>query len=161
MFDIRIRIDDADAREAFRRAPAVMQSAVDAKLSRGAQEVVREARSLAPKAFSTLTNSIKASQEGLLRYVVAPGVNYARSVEEGVRPGTLPPVAALVPWVKRVLGASDKEARGKAFLIARAIKRRGIRTQKYMAPAAEKMESRLIQLVRQGVDQGVREVFGA
>jgi hypothetical protein len=54
---------------------------------------------------------------------------------------------------------SSEEARHRAFLIARAISRRGTRAQPYMRPAAEQMRSRVFALLNEGVDAGLREVF--
>jgi hypothetical protein len=146
-------------REAFIRSPQVMERVIEVKLSRGAEEVARDAKRRAPKAFSHLVNSIRAERVGALHYQVAEGMNYGRSVEEGARPHEVNS-RVLRPWVERVLGLRDKEARAAAFLIARAIKRRGTRAQPYMQPAAEANRSRLFELVNQGVAAGLKEVFG-
>ncbi len=54
--------------------------------------------------------------------------DYALFVERGRRAGARrPPRAAIELWVKKKLGLSGKEAKGAAFVIARAIGRRGIR----------------------------------
>ena len=154
-----IRIDISRAKAAIERAPEVMERAIDAKLWRGAEEVAREAKGNAPKAFSNLVNSIRAERIAPLHYQVVEGMNYGRAVEEGGKPHGVGS-DKLIPWVERVLGVRGKEARDKAFLIARAIRRRGTRAQEYMKPAAEAKTSRLFELVNQGVDEGLREVFG-
>lgn len=52
---------------------------------------------------------------------------YSLFVESGRRAGARqPPVMALVPWVQRVLGVPERRARSVAFMVARAISRRGI-----------------------------------
>lgn len=159
MTDLAIHIDISRAKAAMQQAPQVMERAIEAKLWRGAEEVAREAKSDAPKAFSNLVNSIRADRIGPLHYQVVEGMNYGRPVEEGTRPH-FPNPDALRPWVERVLGVRGPEARDKAFLIARTISRRGTRAQPYMQPAAESKTSRLFELVQQGVDEGLREVFG-
>lgn len=156
---ISISIDSQRVREAFSRAPQAMERAIDVKLARGAEEVAREAKHNAPKAFSNLVNSIRAERIDALHYQVAEGMNYGRAVEEGGKPHGVGS-DKLIPWVERVIGVRGKEARDKAFLIARAIRRRGTRAQPYMQPAAEAKTSRLFALVNQGVDEGLREVFG-
>lgn len=158
MSNIRISIDISRAKAALARAPKVMERAIDIKLSRGAIEVAREARRDAPKAFSNLVNSIRAERVGVLHYQVVEGMNYGRVVEEGSKPH-FPNSTVLIPWVERVLGVRGKEAREKAFLIARAISRRGTPAQPYMRPAAQAKASRLFELVKQGVDEGIREAF--
>lgn len=157
--DIRYIVDSKEALQAFETAPDVMERNLELFLSRGAQEVARTAKSFAPKAFSTLTNSILFYRVALLHWRISPGVNYAPYVEGGTRPH-FPPAANLQPWVERVLGLSGAEARHKAFLIARAISRRGTRAHPFMRPAAEQMRSRVFALLDEGVDAGLREVFG-
>lgn len=154
-----IRIDISHAKAAIERAPQVLAKHIEPKLWRGAEEVAREAKGNAPKAFSNLVNSIRAERVDALHYQVVEGMNYGRPVEEGAAPHGVNS-AKLIPWVERVLGVRGKEARDKAFLIARAIRRRGTRAQEYMKPAAEAKTSRLFELVNQGVDEGLREVFG-
>ena len=53
-----------------------------------------------------------------------PSAPYAAAVHEGSRPH-FPPSQALELWVRRVLGVSPKDAPGVAFVIARAISKRG------------------------------------
>lgn len=154
-----ITIDVSRAKAAMARMPSVVENVVDVWLARGAEEVAREAKQQAPKAFSNLVNSIRAERIGLMHYQVSEGMNYGRAVEEGTGPH-FPNPDALRPWVERVLGVRGKEADNTAWLIARAISRRGTRAQPYMRPAFDAKRSRLFELVQQGVDQGIKEVFG-
>lgn len=72
------------------------------------------------------------TQEGL-RGVIRATSPHAVNVHEGRSPGSRrPPIAALVPWVERKLGVSGAEARSVAFLVARAIGRRGIRANPFL-----------------------------
>ena len=158
---ISISIDARRARSAFARAPDVMARAIDVKLARGAEEVARTAKRGAPKAFSNLANSIRAQRIGALNYQVATGMNYGRSVEEGRLPGKQPGVSnGLMEWVKFRTGLSGRPLDRATFAIARSIGRRGIRPQPYMQPAADASRSRLFDLVQQGVDEGIKEIFG-
>lgn len=50
---------------------------------------------------------------------------YGWPVERGRRPGKMPPVDAIKLWARRKLGLQGKELDQVAFLIARAIGRRG------------------------------------
>jgi hypothetical protein len=152
---ISVQIDNKDVIAALLRAPISVKAHVSLKLGRAAKEVAREARRVAPKAFTTLAQTIKDSRIAQLEFHVTPGVNYARSVEEGSRPGKMPNPDALRPWVERVLGVRGHEAKNKAFLVARSIARHGTRAQPFMAPTAIKMESRVMQLVREGVVDGL------
>lgn len=156
---LSIEIDSARARAAFGKAPAVMNRNLSRYLDRAAQEVAREARAKAPKAFSTLMNSINWRKEGEFVRVVAPSVNYARYVEEGTRPGKMPNREVLLPWLKFRTGATGRELRNRSFLLARYIQRHGTKPQPYMAPTAEKMRGRVLALLREGVEAGIAEAF--
>ncbi|MCE5182368.1 MAG: hypothetical protein LLG15_11250 [Betaproteobacteria bacterium] len=147
--------------EAFRRAPVVMARALDRFLSRGAQEVAREMRVQTPKAFSTLTQSVRAEQVGFLHYRAITGVNYARDVEEGRPAGKMPGTGSgLMEWVRLRTKLQGKDLARATFAIARAIGRRGIKLNPFAARTEEKMESRVIRLVREGAAAGLKEVFG-
>ena len=50
---------------------------------------------------------------------------YGWPVEQGRRPGKMPPVDAIKIWARRKLGLSGEELDQAAFLIARAIGKRG------------------------------------
>lgn len=157
--EIRVSVNDQQALDAFGSAPDIMSASIDRNLSRAAHEVARAAKEVAPKAFSNLTNSILSFRVKPLHWRVAPGVNYSAFVEQGTRPH-MPPPGSLLPWVERVLGLRGAKGARSAYLIARAISRRGTKAKPYLSVAAERTESRVIQLVREGVDAGVREVFG-
>jgi hypothetical protein len=63
---------------------------------------------------------------------------YPAVIEFGRRPGAKPPpVSALVEWVKVKLGATEQTARNVAFLVARAIGRRGLKPRKVLFGAWE------------------------
>lgn len=154
----RLIVEDSRTREAFRRSPARMRLLVGDALWRGALEVAREGRLRAPKAFSSLANSISTEQIADLHQRVAPSVNYARPVEEGRMPMRRMPGAGLTEWVKLKLGLQGRELDRATFAIARAIGRRGIEPQPYMRPAAEAKEDRVVELVRAAVARGTAEV---
>jgi len=153
-----VSVDISRAKAGLDKARPAMERNIDERLSRGAEEVARDAKGNAPKAFSNLVNTIRAERIEAMHYQVSEGMNYGRAVEEGSAPH-FPNPDNLRPWVERVLGLRDKPARDAAFLIARAISRRGTRAQPYMQPAAEGKVSRLFVLVQAGVDEGLREAF--
>lgn len=71
---------------------------------------------------------------------------YAIVIDQGREPGArMPPVAALIPWVERVLevGGTESEIRQVAFLVARAIGRKGITPRHFVEKGVNKAESRL------------------
>lgn len=59
---------------------------------------------------------------------------YAGVIESGRRPGgRMPPSAAIARWAQRRLGLSEADAKAAAFLIARAIARRGLRGRQILS----------------------------
>lgn len=73
-------------------------------------------------AFGTTQRRQPMAVEGELR----SAASYAAPVEFGRKPGKMPPVDAIEYWVRRKLGITgDREARSVAFVIARAIGRKG------------------------------------
>lgn len=122
--------------------------------------MAREAKRVAPKAHSTLVQSIKADRRTPFRYRIGPHVDYGRAVEEGTGPGGNPPIKALMDWirVKRITPDNPViDERGLARLIRDKIRLNGTPAQPYMAPTAEKMESRVMQLIRDAAQAGMRE----
>lgn len=157
MVDMSIKVDDRDVLAALGRAPREVGRSLERGLDRAGHEVAREGKRQAPKAFSTLANSIKSSRVSPFTREVAPGVNYGRAVEEGTPPGTMPPRSALEPWVRFRTRATGRELRDRAFGLARYIKEHGTRAQPYMEPTRVKMESRVVEIVRESTAAGLRE----
>lgn len=53
------------------------------------------------------------------------GMDYTYWLANGRKPGTAPPVSALMPWVTAKFGVGGNEARGIAFAVATKIKKEG------------------------------------
>ncbi len=172
--DINIKVDDHDVLAALGRAPREVGRSLERGIERAGHEVAREGKRQAPKSFSTLANSIKSSRVSPFTREVAPGVNYGRAVEEGTKPGTMPPSDVLIPWIKQRAGTAvgfhgpqrkrrfsssrhAEELRDRAFGLARYIKEHGTRAQPYMEPTRVKMESRVVEIVRESAAAGLRE----
>jgi hypothetical protein len=159
--ETRISIDDKKVTEGLLKAPAAVERELEFGLDRWAAEVARNARELAPKSFSLLTNSIRSIVAGRLKRIVAPGVNYALAVEQGRRPGRQPGTGnGLMAWVRQKTGLSGAELERTTFLIARSIGRKGTRPQPYMQPAAEQSIDRGRILLLAAVDRGLKESLG-
>lgn len=161
---IEIDLDDTKVRQAFERAPEVMHRHLDDALSRGARELTDAAKRGAPKAFSTLANSLNDTAVGDLHYEVRPGTHYARYVEHGVPSSSMtkfPNLMGLAMWVRRKLGVSDLAEAGRlAYVIGRKLKANGIKAQPFMGPAKEEKDARVRALMKGAVARGLDEVFG-
>lgn len=75
-----------------------------------------------------------------LAVFIGTNVHYGIFVHEGRRPGAkMPPVDVIQEWAqhKRIITSTDtpSQARGKAFVIARAIARRGIKPKRFLTEA--------------------------
>jgi hypothetical protein len=83
------------------------------------------------------------------RAVLSNPLIYHDPVEDGRRPGKMPPPAALVPWVGSKLGIPPGSERDQvAFLVARAIGRRGTTGQKMVADGWQAARRRIRPLVQ-------------
>lgn len=176
---MRFELTNADQALAA-QDPERFKRSVARFLDRGAQEVAREMKHAAPKAFSTLTQSIHVINEGELTRLVAPAVNYARAVEEGTGPAAgkaryFPNPVALEPWVKFRGGvrltktkpgtpgrrAQLDDVRDRAWGLARFVSQHGTRAQPFVSPTQAKMQSRVIALLREGVREGLAGIARA
>lgn len=147
---IDIRIRDEALQRYLRQFPDRAEGALDLALQRLAMEAARELRRDAPKAFSTLTQSIKDDKIGDLEYEAGPHVAYAEFVVQGRQPGgRMPPLSAIADWVRvRQLGTPGKE-RSLAWAIARKIATQGTPPNDFQTPVFERMEPRAQQLAVQ------------
>ena len=78
-------------------------------------------------------------------------------IELGRRPGSRPPPSSVLqPWVRRKLGLSDAQAKGVAFVVARAIGRRGLRARRVMARALPAMRKAVMAEVKLALQKVIR-----
>mgnify|MGYP003592876185 CR=1 FL=1 len=81
----------------------------------------------------------ESSNKYKTHYTVGYSASYAYIVEFGRKIGTMPPVSALIPWVKKKLRINKpKQQKQVAFLIARSIMQNGIKPKPFFYPAYEK-----------------------
>lgn len=111
--------------------------------------VEREWKENVPKASGltaqSITSDVASTPAGVLG-VTGSSQASALFLELGSKPH-MPPVDALVPWVKAVLGISEpKEARSVAFLVARKIARDGTPAQRPMGRAVEAARGQIVAM---------------
>lgn len=128
---------------------------------RGADEAIKRLRAMPQRLNAALFKAMQDASiviqsmakvnapvyRGLLRVSIAQAVHsdghvivgevgsalpYANVMEKGSTTGWFPPVSELKVWARRKLG--DEHL---AYVIGRAIKRRGFRAQPYLTPAIE------------------------
>jgi hypothetical protein len=150
---------DNEAR--VKRVVRAIQQTVETAGPAIAQEELRRAsaRRSAPINTGEYARSWQARRlgNGAVLFNDAP---YASIIELGRRPGSkAPPTSVIMKWLEQKLRGSVKnrksreaQARGLAFVIARAIGKRGLPAHRVMA----RTRLRLNRIVRDAVDQAMR-----
>ncbi|MBO9493854.1 HK97 gp10 family phage protein [Thalassotalea sp. G20_0] len=160
MLKLDITLDDDQLQKAVQKAPGALRHRLKAAVSRGAAELSRDARGFAPKAFTTLTNSIRSRVDGELSRIVGPNVDYGVYVENGAGPGGAPSLQSVLDWVrvKRITPNNPQhDEQDLAFMIRRSIARKGTEPQKYMEPAVDAKRDRITGLMHSAVSNALKE----
>lgn len=125
---------------ALRKDAQATVRVVDQVLERGAIAMVNGARARAPKARSTLTDSIKQQRLDVARFEVYAGASYAVHVEEGAGPGGWVPRASLANWMQAAK-VTPRDPRMSADSLTRLLQlliyRNGTPAQPFFRPAVE------------------------
>jgi hypothetical protein len=161
MTSISLEIKHAGLTQALQKSPEVLTRHLRLAVLRILMEIARQARSSAPKAFSTLTYSINQRMIDDLSGEVRPHVDYARMVEEGTGPGGFPPEQSIVRWIA-VKGITPRDpamsVEDLAYAIARSIALHGTQKQPYLMPAANEKKARANVLFNKAVDDSLQEM---
>jgi len=180
--DLRVIIDDERALRAFAEAPAAMERNIGESLDRAALEVAREMQDqVAPHdVTANLKDSIGISAPNPLERFIGTSMPQARYLDQGTGPAAGNPRYYPNPdnlldfitefpkprgfaWARPNSGKRESqrlELWFRARALAWSIFNKGTRAYPFVKPTYDKMESRVIQLVREGTENGVREAFG-
>ncbi len=142
----------------IKRVPGNVEKHISVNLHRGVLEVQRAQRDFAPKAESLLVQAIQAHKINELNWEITAATNYATAVEKGTAPGSMPPVQAVLDWIKRkhiTPNTPDLDELDLAFIIQRTIQTRGIKAQPYMQPGLDSKRSRLGKLMDAALQKGL------
>ena len=127
-----------------------MADAINMAMAKSAAALQAEAIILAPVNTGALRQSITTEVDKRPPFAswatVGPTVAYGRWVEYGRKPGKMPPVDALEPWVRLKLKA--KNPRRVAFAIAMKIAREGIKAQPFLGPAWKKAKPKIETIMK-------------
>ncbi len=148
MSTMQLTIDAENLLKAIIAQPAKLEKNLDNAIGRVLLVFSRSARNKAPKAFSTLTDSIGITRQGKLEGTTGPAVNYGEAVEKGTgvfgpndQPsGIMPPVENIFDWIQRVnITPNDPtmDSADLAWAISKTIAEEGTQPQPYMQPAFE------------------------
>jgi hypothetical protein len=107
------------------------------------------------------SNQVVLSELGTLGWVGPIGAAslYAGFVVSGTRPHW-PNVGAIAYWTSRVLGypLGSKENDRVAYLVGRAISRRGTRPKEYVRKAADAAQPRVTSLMLKGIHDALMDI---
>jgi len=171
MHSMQLIIDADSLQQAILKSPGKLQQNLNKAITRTVQEMARSAKGHAPKAFSTLVQSIRAKKISALEGVVAPGVNYAQAVEQGTgiygpagkASGKFAPIESILDWVK-VIGIQPSETgqtqEEVAWLINRKIAVTGTKPQPYMQPAYDDNKQRAEIRINRAIEKAITEAGG-
>lgn len=143
-----------------------VRSEIDKRFKAIGMEVLREAKSNLRRnntnTFHNLERSgIVADIDGGVK--VGFYAHYAAIVEQGRRAGRRPPMMPIFDWVHKrgfVTGRNKmSRERSAAFLIARAIGRRGTRPQPYFYPAVDKYKPKLKSVMADALETALNETM--
>jgi len=157
--NVSVKFNDKAFLAAMQKAPETVANEVTGAVERTAKEVAAKMKAAAPKAMSTLTDSIKEDKITPLRYRVSPHVNYAEYVEKGTKPGYFPNLGALSDWVRTKLHIREpKERLRVAEKIMWSINQRGTKPQPFVQPLVDSgwPQQRLNFLANKGVRNGLK-----
>ena len=162
--EVNIDVSDGFHGKITKELAERVKAAVAIALHCGAEEVAAEAKKRAPKAFSTLTNSIKTRKVSADEVHVVAGVRYAMLVERGTPPGSRSTGTGsqkqatyeLGKWatVKGIL--NGRTSREVAFLIWRKIQKSGTKANPFMSDSLETKRSRINQVIKDAIANATR-----
>lgn len=147
------------------QAPQIIESELTRAMHEGTLSIEAAAKGNVPQDTRTLFRSIASKVEplgaggvrGLVGVLTGPAASYARVVEEGRAPGSRPPpTAPIAAWLKRK--GRDPTL---AYVVARAIGKRGIKARPYLRPAFEAGRGNVEAAFNRARDRIVSRLSGA
>lgn len=157
MIDLTIDVSDQ-----LENALPHVQRRIYAELSKGvnraALEVANVEKQEAPKAFSTLTNSINVIRTNELTRMVGPSALYAEDVVKGREPGGKPVKAEnLVDWVieKKLTSSKYNTPMKIANAIGLSIAKKGIAPNDFVGRTVEATEDRVKSIIQASLQRAL------
>ncbi|RMX19072.1 HK97 gp10 family phage protein [Vandammella animalimorsus] len=147
----------------LREAPDETRRLLAAAMHQATLLVLHEAQENMPRAsgdaWRSIGSEVHSTPAGVLG-VVGSASPVAAFVELGTKPH-MPPIDAIQPWVKAVLGIADpKENRRVAYLVARKIAAHGTEAKRPLGRAAEAMQPQVVRLFEDAAAQIAQRLVG-
>jgi len=162
MFDTRIQADLSDLERLIRQFPDASEAARISRMTEALALLEREVKELTPEGAGPihLRDTIFGKTSVMGRRVhgfLGTPAKYGESVELGTA-AHFPPVAPIQHWVEKKLRISGDNARSVAFLIARAISRRGTKGAHMFDKGFDRSESRVMTILNSIPEEIVKRV---
>ena len=161
---LELTVDSRNLQRAMLASPAILGKHLERAIGLVTQEMARDARRRAPKAFSLLVKSIGAIQASPVEGLVVAGTDYAKAVEEGTRGGgRMPPRQNIEDWirVRRIVPDDPSMSqRDLSYVIAASIAMKGTPAQPFMAPAYEANRLKAETRIAKAIDAALTEIAG-
>lgn len=164
MSGLYISVAGLDAlRRGWAQAPGVTRRLLLAAMTQATLLVEREVKEGMPRGATGLTAASVSSDAfstpaGVLG-VVASSQPSATFLELGTKPH-MPPVDALIPWVRAVLGVDAKRAPSVAYLVARKIARKGTEPRQPFANALARTQGQVLRMFEDAAGQVAAHLGG-
>lgn len=149
--EIKVSADIKALESLTRKYPAASQEARVSRITEALLLLEAEIKRATPVGAGpvhlrdTIFQKVETTGQSVWGMIGTPA-KYGEALEFGSRPH-FPPVAPIQHWVERVLGISDKEAKSVAFLIARAISKRGTKARGMFGKSMEKRKAAIIRIL--------------
>lgn len=161
MMVTRIKIDSSEIERLVREYPDISREVRTAKLTEALSLLEAEIQKKTPYGAGpihlrdSIFDQVAVSGQRVSGVVGTP-LEHGIPVELGTKPH-FPPIAPIQFWVQKKLRIEDeKQSRAVAFLIARAISRRGTRGQKMFGTTFEENEHRVMTILGEITGEIVR-----
>lgn len=151
--ELKITADLAGAKKMMAKFPAASRAAQISRITEAVLLLEAEIKKEAPVGAGpvhlrdTIFHKVHSYGTPIWGLVSTPA-KYGEAVELGTKPH-FPPVAPIQYWVEKQMGLSGKEAKSVAFLIARAISRRGTKARKMFRKSADAHHARIMKILAQ------------
>ncbi|WP_025918208.1 hypothetical protein [Herminiimonas sp. CN] len=156
---LHIEVDARQLEKRVARALVSMPKTLDRFVQRGANEFGKAERMEVPFALSDLSRSINSRKNGIADWSVGPKMRYAAAVNNGGRPHWAP-LNPLMDWLRVTKRVTDpRQLRIRARGLQRFIAAHGTKANPFVQRTRDKMDDRVIALLREGVHSAAQQAF--
>ena len=162
MLETKIKVDLGDIERLCKRYPEESRKARESKLTEAVALLEGEVKKRTPWGAGPIHLRDSIFGDVKIRGQKAVGIlgtplQHGEPVERGTKPH-FPPIGPLAFWVEKKFGYTGKEARDVAFVIARAISKRGTRAARMFETGFLANEARVQGILEEIPAQIIKEL---